>query len=97
MKRKNINLREVGVTLPAYASQEGCGVEVQDWRNGAGRQLGRLGGDQKTQVLFEISLFRRLRRPPFLAAGMRNTIAIVKKRCFEKVTLLKFLSGNIPA
>ena len=38
-----------GVTLPEYASREGCGVKVQESRNATSRQFGRLGGDQKSQ------------------------------------------------
>ena len=43
------NLREVGSTLPEDTSREGGGVEVQGWRRGAGRQLGRLGAIQKNK------------------------------------------------
>ena len=35
------HLREVGA-LPEYSSREGCGVEVQDSRDEAGREFGRL-------------------------------------------------------
>ena len=36
------NLREVGVTLPEDTSREGCGVQVPELGEAAGRHPGRL-------------------------------------------------------
>ena len=58
----------MGSTLPEDTSREGGGVEVQGWRRGAGRQLGRLGAIKKNN---DSRLKTEIRQPtgPSLGGG----------------------------
>ena len=80
---------EGGGALPEDTSREGCGVGTPETRDAASRQLGRLGGDKKNQVLYKLSTLLAAPGTPLFGSAYAN--------CYRLSTILWFSQNRFYA